>query len=116
MKGKDKGITNKEINQPISPATVEKNESLAAPASANVKNGKGNKDDKKRSNIFVRAGKRIGRACKESYSELKKVTWAPFGKVVASTGVVLAVVCIFLAILLGVDTLLSFILDLIIKM
>lgn len=34
----------------------------------------------------------MGRKLKEVFSELKKVTWPSFGKVVKSTGAVLAVV------------------------
>ena len=37
----------------------------------------------------------MGRKLKEVFSELKKVTWPTFGKVVKATGVVLVVVVIF---------------------
>ena len=61
----------------------------------------------KKPNIFVRMGRKI----KEVFSELKKVTWPSFGKVVKSTGAVLAVVIAFLivftAINYGLDTLLG---------
>lgn len=40
----------------------------------------------------------MGRKLKEVFSELKKVTWPTFGKVVKATGVVLVVVVIFLVI------------------
>lgn len=46
----------------------------------------------KKPNIFVRMGRKI----KEVFSELKKVTWPSFGKVVRSTGAVLAVIVAFL--------------------
>lgn len=46
----------------------------------------------KKPNIFVRMGRKI----KEVFSELKKVTWPSFGKVVKSTGAVLAVIVAFL--------------------
>ena len=52
----------------------------------------------KKPNIFVR----MGRKCKEVFSELKKVTWPSFGKVVKSTGVVIAVVLSFLVVLTAV--------------
>lgn len=45
----------------------------------------------------------IGRAFKETFSELKKVTWPSFGTVVKQTGIVLAVVLIFLLVLMGFD-------------
>ena len=61
----------------------------------------------KKPNIFVRMGRKI----KEVFSELKKVTWPSFGKVVKSTGAVLAVVIAFLivftAINYGLNTLLG---------
>ena len=56
----------------------------------------------KKPNIFVRMGRKI----KEVFSELKKVTWPSFGKVVKSTGAVLAVVIAFL-INYGLNTLLG---------
>ena len=61
----------------------------------------------KKPNIFVR----MGRKCKEVFSELKRVTWPSFPKVLKSTGVVLAVVVVFLvvvtAINYGLDALLT---------
>ncbi len=66
----------------------------------------------KKPNIFVRMGRKI----KEVFSELKKVTWPTFGKVVKSTGVVIAVVLVFLivftAINYGLNTLLGLITNL----
>ena len=50
------------------------------------------KSAEKKPNIFVRMGRKL----KEVFSELKKVTWPTFGKVVKATGVVLVVVVIFL--------------------
>lgn len=52
------------------------------------------KSAEKKPNIFVRMGRKL----KEVFSELKKVTWPTFSKVVKATGVVLVVVVIFLAI------------------
>lgn len=61
----------------------------------------------KKPNIFVRMGRKI----KEVFSELKKVTWPTFGKVMKSTGVVIAIVVAFLivftAINYGLNTLLG---------
>ena len=53
----------------------------------------------KKPNIFVR----MGRKCKEVFSELKKVTWPSFGKVVKSTVVVIAVVLSFLVVFTAVN-------------
>ena len=65
----------------------------------------------KKPNIFVRMGRKI----KEVFSELKKVTWPSFGKVVKATGVVIAVVVAFLivftAINYGLNTLLGLLTD-----
>lgn len=52
------------------------------------------KSAEKKPNIFVRMGRKL----KEVFSELKKVTWPTFSKVVKATGVVLVVVVIFLVI------------------
>jgi len=67
------------------------------------------KTGEKKPNIF----KRIGRKTKEVFSELKKVTWPSFGKVVKSTGVVIAVVLFFLLAIGGADTLLSWVIGLV---
>ena len=40
---------------------------------------------------------------KETFSELKKVNWPKFGKVVKTTGIVLGVAAIFTLVLLGID-------------
>ena len=50
-------------------------------------------------NIFIRFGRKV----KEVVSELKKVTWPSFGKVVKTTGVVLTVVLIFIVIFTGIN-------------
>lgn len=63
----------------------------------------------KKPNIFVRMGRKL----KETFSELKRVTWPSFPKVVKATCVVLVVVCVFLvfvtAINYGLQELLSLI-------
>lgn len=76
-------------------------------------NGKKKNDGKP--NGFVRFFKRIGLAFKNMKNELKNVTWPTFGKVMASTGVVLMVVGIFFVLLLGIDSGLAALFDLIIK-
>ncbi|MBE7077942.1 MAG: preprotein translocase subunit SecE [Clostridiales bacterium] len=57
--------------------------------------------------------RRVGAKCKETFSELKRVTWPKFSTVVKTTGVVLVVVAAFLAVVTGVDALLSWLLGLI---
>ena len=57
------------------------------------------KDKNKKPNIFVRMGRKI----KETFSELKRVTWPSFGKALKATGVVLGIVLIFLVLVTGVN-------------
>lgn len=53
----------------------------------------------KKPNIFVRFGRKL----KETFSELKRVTWPSFPKVVKSTCVVLVVVLVFTVIVTGLN-------------
>ncbi len=62
------------------------------------------KSDKPKRNFF-----------KEIFSELKKVNWPTFGKACKQTGTVLVVVGIFMLAILGIDSLVAWILDLIVK-
>lgn len=52
---------------------------------------------------------------KEVFSELKKVNWPTFGKACAQTGAVLVVVGVFMLAVLGIDSLVAWILSLITK-
>lgn len=47
--------------------------------------------------------KRIGLKIKDVFSELKKVSWPTFSKVVKQTGVVLVVVIVFLVVITAFD-------------
>ncbi len=62
----------------------------------------------KKPNIFVRIGKKL----KEVFSEIKKVSWPSFGKVVKQTGVVIGVVLFFMVIIILIDLGLSELLNL----
>lgn len=53
----------------------------------------------KRPNIFVRMGRKL----KEVFSELKRVSWPTFGKVLKATGAVLLVVSIFTLLFTGIN-------------
>lgn len=118
MKGDKKMKTNSVINEPIRPETLAENqvavEEVKANKTANTKqkpskqSKNGAKSQNSKDNAFIRFFKRIGRAFKEMGSELKKVSWPTFAKALASTGVVLAVVAIFLLVLTGFDALLGF--------
>lgn len=57
------------------------------------------KTKNKRPNWF----RRVGAKFKETFSELKRVTWPKFPTVIKTTGVVLVVVAAFLAVITGVD-------------
>ncbi len=57
--------------------------------------------------------RRIGAKIKETFSELKRVTWPKFPTVLKTTGVVLVIVAVFLAAVTGVDLLLNWLLGLI---
>ena len=50
-------------------------------------------------NIFVRMGRRL----KETFSELKRVTWPTFPKVIKDTCVVLVVVAIFTVVVTAIN-------------
>ena len=56
-------------------------------------------ETQKKPNIFVRMGRRL----KETFSELKRVTWPTFPKVVKATCVVLVVVVVFTVIITGIN-------------
>ena len=53
----------------------------------------------KKPNIFVRMGRKL----KETFSELKRVTWPSFPKVVKATCVVLVVVLVFLVVATAIN-------------
>ncbi len=57
------------------------------------------KKSNKKPNFF----KRIGMKIKDVFSELKRVSWPKFPKVVKQTGIVLAVVLIFLVVITAFD-------------
>ncbi len=47
--------------------------------------------------------RRVGAKFKETFSELKRVTWPKFTTVLKTTGVVLVIVVAFLVIVTGID-------------
>lgn len=57
--------------------------------------------------------RRVGAKCKETFSEIKRVTWPSFMTVVKTTGIVLVIVTAFLAVVAGVDAALNALLGLI---
>ena len=84
----------------------------AKPEKKNDAPRKNPKQDKnKKPNIFVRMGRKI----KETFSELKRVTWPTFGKALKATGVVLVIVLIFTVIVTGINYGLAELLDLMVS-
>ena len=57
--------------------------------------------------------RRVGAKFKETFSELKRVTWPKFTTVLKTTGVVLVIVVAFLLVVTGVDAFLGWLLELI---
>lgn len=78
-------------------AKSDKKEEVSEQKAAPKKDKKQNKD--KKPNVFVRMGRKL----KETFSELKRVTWPSFGKALKATGVVLAIVLVFTVIVTGVN-------------
>lgn len=65
----------------------------------NKKEVKKVKDKNKKPNFFQRTGAKI----KDIFSELKKVSWPTFAKILKQTGIVLVVVLIFLVVITAFD-------------
>ena len=65
------------------------------------------KTKNKKPNWFRRAGAKI----KETFSELKRVTWPKFPTVLKTTGVVLVIVAAFLVVVTAGDWILSWLLE-----
>lgn len=80
-----------------------------------VKSVKQNNKNSKQKQKNAKPKRSLGKMAKETISELKKVSWPTFPKVVKQTGVVIAVVLAFAVVLLGFDTLFSFLYNLLVK-
>ena len=90
------------------------NEFVSADASVKKNNVKEVKNSKKKSGkpgFFAR----IGSKTKDIFSELKKVSWPSFSKVVKKTGTVIVVVLAFLVVITAFDAGLDALLTLITK-
>ena len=73
------------------------------------------KQKKQKSKAKAKNDKPKRNRAKEVVSELKKVNWPSFGKTCKQTGAVLVVVGLFMLAVLGIDTLVAWILSLITK-
>lgn len=92
--------TDVEVEQTVEPQQIE--------AEPKKKNEKSQKKGKKAKSA---PAPKKGRA-KETIAELKKVTWPSFGKTMKQTGMVLSIVVLFGVLVLGIDLLISFIINL----
>lgn len=97
-------MAKKSVN-PESEEVVAVVEEVKAPTPIKEGKKKAAKKKEKKPNVLAKKAKEIG-------SELKKVSWPSFSKVVKNTGVVLVVVLIFTLVLLGIDRLLYWLFDL----
>lgn len=103
---------NSEIEKSDEVLTVEKNKK---PSKEDKKQAKleAEKKSKKSKNKAKNDKPKRNRA-KETISELKKVSWPSFAKTCKQTGTVLVVVAIFMLVVLGIDSLLTWIISLIV--
>ena len=84
----------------MSKADSKKAEKELAKNSQSNKPEKPKKQDKnKKPNFFVRMGRKL----KETFSELKRVSWPTFGKALKATGIVLGIVLVFIVVVTGVN-------------
>ncbi|MBE7082301.1 MAG: preprotein translocase subunit SecE [Clostridiales bacterium] len=75
-------------------------------------------DDAKKSKTVQSTKTKKGKGTnkiKGTVSELKKVTWLPFGKVMKNTAIVLSVTAVFLLVIMGIDQLLYLLYNLLTK-
>lgn len=81
---------------------------------ANKKDVKDNKTKKTNDKKKDKKEKgKLKRKAKETFSELKKVSWPSFGEVCKKTGVVLVVVLVFAVVIFGIDYCLGLLVNLI---
>ncbi len=89
----------------LTPAEIKKQDKLKAKQDKQLAE---EKDKKKKQEAREKAGKvSVGQRLRETGSELKKISWPSFKETMKKTGVVLAVVIFFTAILFAFDYLLS---------
>ncbi|MDD2226975.1 MAG: preprotein translocase subunit SecE [Clostridia bacterium] len=101
-------ISQEEINQNEIPSEG-KAEQKTKESSAKAIVAKSEKDEttKQTKAKKVKKPSKVKKKTKEVFSELKKVIWPTFPKVVKKTGTVIVVVLAFAVVLLGIDTLLE---------
>ena len=93
-----------------------KKEKIATEAEVKpVKSGKTNKKEDKKVKKAAKAKTPRRSRIKDTFSELKKVSWPSFGKTMKQTGMVLSVVLIFGLLVFGLDTLVNYLIKLILS-
>ena len=109
----EKDVTEQELNaeKEISEGVVSKDDKKQDKKS---KENKNDKNDKKKNKQKKERKGGIGKKTKETISELKKVTWPSYGEVVKKTGIVIAFVLIFGLFIFGVNTLLAWLVGLLV--
>lgn len=114
---KSKANLKAEETQQIEEVSVEESESVAEETAVEeVAEKKASKKEKKQKPVKTKVSKEPKRSkFKEIFSELKKVSWPSFGKTMKNTGMVLSIVLIFGVVVLGFDTLISWLFGLLTK-
>ena len=97
----------------ISQGVIEK-ETKQDKKSNSKDNNQNNQNNKKKDKKKKKEGSKLVKKSKETVSELKKVTWPSFGEVVKRTGIVIAFVLLFGLFLFGVNTLLGWLVGLLV--
>ena len=81
---------------------------------ANKAQNKNKSSNKKKTNVNNEK-RTLGQKTRATVSELKKVTWPTFGQTLKQTGVVIGFVLVFVAILLGLNSLFGWLFNLIVS-
>lgn len=98
---------------PAEEQTADVTAEAPAEAKESKKQDKVNKDKQDKKNNNKKANKEPKKSkAKETFAELKKVTWPTFGKTMKQTGMVLSIVLIFGVVVLGINTLLGYLIKL----
>lgn len=100
-----------EVVEPDTEKTSTNEKEKVSKKSKKVENKQSDKKATSKKNKKEKKGG-VGKMIKESVSEIKKVNWPTFGKVVKQTGMVITVVLICTLILFGMDRLLSWVFSL----
>ena len=100
-----------EVLTVVDKKTAKKEKAKKEDKNAVKASAKQNKDSKKK----AKSDKPKRNRFKEVFSELKKVSWPSFKKTCKQTGTVLVVVAIFMLVVLGIDSLLTWVINLIVN-